>query len=124
MVDAALRNLGHNLYTDGLIDRTDMISLLRNAEDGGIIDSAELADLRAIAANTSLFGTASYVDVLATYIVSGNTANAKYPGSGHGQSGGELDQHQMEHLIGKWYSGAGSSDRERHLSPSSGQRCS
>ena len=36
VIDSALRTLGHNLYTDGLIDRNDMISLLRNAEDDSL----------------------------------------------------------------------------------------
>src|SRR4029078_12058273 len=39
VLDTALRDLGHNLYTDGLIDRNDMVSLLRNAEDGGVVDA-------------------------------------------------------------------------------------
>ena len=52
-----MRDLGHNLYTDGLIDRNDMISLLRNAEDGSVVDSTELTDLRAITSNTTLFGS-------------------------------------------------------------------
>ncbi len=57
VVDVALRNLGHSLYTDGLIDRNDMISLLRTAEDNGVIDSTELTDLRAIVSDTALFGS-------------------------------------------------------------------
>ena len=34
IIDAALKSLGHSLYTDGLINRSDMIALLRSAEDG------------------------------------------------------------------------------------------
>jgi hypothetical protein len=105
VVDAALRSLGHNLYADGRIDRNDMISLLRDAEDGGIIDSTELTDLRGIASNTTLFGTFDYVWKLSSYIVSGNTANAKYQGGSLGNLAAGSSTAQMEKLINKWFLG-------------------
>lgn len=105
VVDTALRDLGHNLYTDGLINRTDMISLLRDAEDGGSIDSTELTDLRNIVSNTSLFGSSDYVWKLSSYIVNGNTANAKYQGSTLGNLAAGSSSTQMENLINKWYLG-------------------
>jgi hypothetical protein len=105
VVDTALRDLGHNLYTDGLINRTDMISLLRSAEDGGTIDSTELTDLRNIVSNTSLFGSSDYVWKLSSYIVNGNTANAKYQGSTLGNLAAGSSSTQMENLVNKWYLG-------------------
>jgi Calpain family cysteine protease len=105
ITDAALRSLGHSLYTDGLINRSDMIALLRNTEDGGIIDSTELTDLKAIVANTSLFGTLSYVDQLAADIVNGNVANAKYQGQPLGYLAAGTSTAKMENLVGKWFLG-------------------
>jgi hypothetical protein len=105
VVDTALRTLGHNLYTDGLINRTDMISLLRDAEDGGAIDSTELTDLRNIVSNTSLFGSSEYVWKLSSYIVNGNTANAHYQGSTLGNLGAGSSSTQMEKLVNKWFLG-------------------
>lgn len=105
VIDAALRSLGHNLYADGRIDRNDMISLLRNAEDGSVIDATELTDLRAIVANTTLFGSFDYVWKLSSYIVSGNTANAKYQGTTLGNLVAGSSSTQMEKLINKWFLG-------------------
>lgn len=100
-----IRSLGHTLYTDGRIDRNDMISLLRSAEDGGIIDSTEMTDLQGIVGNSSLFGTSTDVWKLSTYIVSGNTANAKYLGQTLGNLVAGSTSTQMEKLIGKWFLG-------------------
>ena len=105
VVDAALRTLGRNLYTDGLIDRNDMIALLRNAEDNNTVDATELTDLRTITSNTTLFGTFDYVWKLSSYIVSANTANAKYQGQALGNLAAGSSAAQMEKLIGKWYLG-------------------
>ncbi|HEX5471196.1 MAG TPA: C2 family cysteine protease [Lacipirellulaceae bacterium] len=105
VIDSALRSLGHDLYSDGRIDRTDMISLLRSSEDGGIIDSTELTDLRAIVANTTLFNSLNYVDTLAGYVVSGNAANAKYQGQTLGNLTSGSSGTQMEKLVDKWFLG-------------------
>jgi len=105
VVDTALRDLGHNLYTDGLIDRNDMISLLRNAEDGNVVDATELTDLRAITANTSLFGSFDYVWKLSNDVVSANTANAKYQGTTLGNLTAGSSGTQMDNLVNKWFLG-------------------
>jgi Calpain family cysteine protease len=105
VVDAALRSLGHNLYADGRIDRNDMISLLRNAEDGSVVDATELTDLRTIASNTTLFGSFDYVWKLSTYVVSANAANAKYQGTALGNLAAGSSSTQMEKLINKWFLG-------------------
>jgi hypothetical protein len=105
IVDAALRTLGHNLYTDGLVDRSDMIALLKNVEDGGLVDSTEFNDLKAIVGNSSLFGTLDYVYKLSTYIVSGSVANARYQGQSLGNLAAGSTTAQMENLINKWFLG-------------------
>jgi hypothetical protein len=103
VLDTALRDLGHNLYTDGLIDRNDMISLLRNAEDGSVIDSTELTDLRTITSNTTLFGSFDYVWKLSSDVVNANTANAKYQGTALGNLAAGSSSTQMDNLVNKWF---------------------
>jgi hypothetical protein len=105
VTDAALRSLGHNLYTDNLIDRSDMISLLRETESGNQIDATELADLRAIVANTALFGNLDYVDQLAADVVNGSVANAKYLGGTLGNLVANSSSTQMDNLVNKWFLG-------------------
>ncbi len=104
--DAALRDLGHNLYTDGMISRSDIISLLREAEDGGIIDSTELSDLRLISNTASLFGGVESVQKLTGYAVASNTAaNVNYQGGALGNLSAGSSTAQMEKLINKWFLG-------------------
>jgi hypothetical protein len=103
--DAALRTLGSSLYTDGLIDRSDIIALLRDARDGGTIDSTELADLRAMAANATIFGSGAHVRALTGYVVNNTVANGKYQGATLGNlAAGSLSTH-MDNLINKWFLG-------------------
>jgi hypothetical protein len=104
--DAALRTLGASLYQDGVLDRKDAIALLRSAQDGSAVDQLELEDLRAIAANTKLFGSLDYVGKLTSYIVSANVANAKYMGGTLGNLAAGSSAAQLEKLIGKWFLGA------------------
>jgi hypothetical protein len=105
VVDTGLRALGSTLYVDRSINRTDMINLLRNAEDGGVIDATELTDLRRIVATTTLFSGAEHVWKLASYIVSPNAANAKYQGQALGDLVVDSAAAKMENLINKWYLG-------------------
>ena len=105
VIDSALRSLGHNLFADGRIDRNDMISLLRNAEDGSVVDATEFTDLKSIVGNASLFGTLDYVDLLASNVVNGNAANAKYQGAAMGNLAANSSSAQMEKLIDKWFLG-------------------
>jgi hypothetical protein len=88
-----------------LIDRSDMIALLRSAEDSAVLDATELADLRAIVANTSLFGSLDYVTKLASYVVNGNAANAKFQGQALGNVAAGSSATQLENLVGKWFLG-------------------
>jgi hypothetical protein len=103
--DAALRSLGHNLYTDGLIDRSDIINLLRDSEDGGVVDATELNDLRLIAATSSLFGSGPHIQVLTNYVVNYTVANNKYQGQNMGSLAAGSSAAHMENLINKWFLG-------------------
>jgi hypothetical protein len=82
-----------------------MIGLLRNAQDGGVVDATELADLRKIVQTTSLFSGAEHVWKLASYIVSANTANTNYQGAALGNLAAGSSAAHLEKLIGKWYLG-------------------
>ena len=70
-----------------------------------MIDSTELTDLRAIVSDTALFGPSDYVRTLSSYIVSGNTANAKYQGQALGNLAAGSTATLMEQLVDKWFLG-------------------
>jgi hypothetical protein len=103
--DAALSTLGSSLYIDSLIDRSDMMALFQSAQDGGLVDSTEFADLQRIAGNSSLFGSHDYVWKLTSYIVSGNSANAKYQGLTLGNLTVGSTAAHLGNLVNKWFLG-------------------
>lgn len=103
--DAALRSLGHSLYLDSVIDRGDMIALLTNVQDDGVVDATEFRDLQSIATNSATFGTPEAVRVLASYVVSGNAANEHYQGEVLGNLAAGTSAAQMQKLVDKWFRG-------------------
>src|SRR6185369_1371231 len=103
--DAALRALGSQEYQDGLIDRGDMIGLLRQAEVGGAVTATEMSDLQLIVNTTSLFGGVNYVQKLSSYIVLGSSANAYYQGQTLGNLVVGSSAGQLETLVDKWFLG-------------------
>lgn len=105
ITDAALRALGHDLYLDNLIDRNDMLALLNNVKDGGVIDGTELTDLRSVVAASSLFGSLAHVQELADYIANGTAANAKYQGAALGNLAAGSSSTQLDKLVNKWFFG-------------------
>ncbi|NMF59613.1 C2 family cysteine protease [Pseudanabaena yagii] len=100
--DAGIIALTRSLASDGNLSRNDMISIFRNAEDGGTIDASELMDFRTILTNASRFGMADYVRVLSNKIANSDPANAR---SGFGNLFAGSSSTQMENLIGKWFLG-------------------
>jgi hypothetical protein len=104
--DAALRALGSTLYADSIINRADLLALFDSAEDNGAVDAAELADLRAIAANTTLFAGAEHLWKLTSYVVSANPANGMFQGQSLGSLAAGSSAAQLDKLVSKWFFGA------------------
>lgn len=103
--DSELRVAVSSRFTDSVLDRNDIIAIFRNAEDGGVIDTNELTDLRKIISNASSFNMPNSVSVLANKIVNGDTANQKYQGASLGNLYAGSSDTQMEKLISKWFLG-------------------
>ena len=98
--DTSIRALSKSLFLDGILDRNDMIAILRDAKDNGAVDSTEITDLRTIVDNASDLGMADYVRVLSSKVVYGDTANK----SGNLQDGS--NDVQLDKLINKWFLGS------------------
>ncbi|MCS6782793.1 MAG: C2 family cysteine protease, partial [Gloeomargarita sp. SKYG98] len=108
--DEGLRTITRQLALDGLLCRNDMIAILRNAQDGNVIDAHELTDLRTIVTNAARFRMPDHVRVLANKVVHGDPANQWWTGGnqtrvalGNLVAGSSADH--MERLIGKWFLG-------------------
>ena len=118
--DSALRTLGHDLYLDGLIDRSDMLALFTSAEDDGVLDAVEFSDLQAITAKTSLFDNLEYVAKLSSYVVAGNAANAQYQGQSLGNLAAGSSSIQLQNLVNKWFLGLDRPATPSNYAPISG----
>ncbi|MCJ8278532.1 MAG: C2 family cysteine protease [Rivularia sp. ALOHA_DT_140] len=98
--DESIRTLSRSLFSDNTLDRNDMITILRDAKDGNIVDAAEITDLRTLVDNASNLGIQDYVRVLSSKVVYGDTANK----SGNLQTGSSAEQ--LDKLINKWFLGS------------------
>jgi hypothetical protein len=103
--DARLRFAVRSGFFDGKLDRNDMINLFRNAKDGGVVDSAELKDLRFLVNDKSYIAMDDHVRVLSSKVVNSNAANLQYQGKALGNlSAGSSNAH-LEKLVNKWFLG-------------------
>lgn len=104
--DAGLASLTATLFADGSLNRTDMIQILLNAGDGGIVDATEFLDLQTILTNAAAYNMPSYVKVLANDVVNGNAANARYQGVTLGNLAPGSSNLVLNTLINKWFYGS------------------
>ncbi|MFO0977565.1 MAG: C2 family cysteine protease [Planctomycetaceae bacterium] len=95
-----------NAYGDGLLNRTEMISILRLAGDDGTVSSTELSDYQYLVSPGAGFVILDYVRNLASDVVNSNSANAKFQGQTLGTLTGGSAATQLNRLIDKWFFGA------------------
>jgi hypothetical protein len=104
--DIGLRSTVRGAASDNLINRNEMISILRNAEDGSVIDSTELTNLRnLLTSNTRPFSIPDSVQKLTNKVVNSDLANQSYQGNALGNLSANSSAAQMENLINKWFLG-------------------
>lgn len=103
--DSVLRIESRNRFADSVLDRNDMIAVLRQANDGGTVDATEITDIRRLVSNASYLQMPEYVRVLSNKVVNGDTANQKYQGNTLGNLDAGSSNVQMENLINKWFLG-------------------
>ncbi|KAF3888584.1 MULTISPECIES: C2 family cysteine protease [Nostocales] len=104
--DEVIRSAARSRFSDGWLDRNELISILRESKDGNVVDATELADLRTLISNTSYIKTSEDVRVLSNKVVNNDTANQKYQGSSLGNLVAGSSSVQLENLINKWFYGS------------------
>ena len=104
--DAALRQLLKTDFADSAVNRTEMLAVFRQVQQDGTVTTNEFSDLKAVATNTSLFGSFSYVADLTRDVVLGSTANLHYQGTTLGNLAANSSATQLGKLVGKWFLGA------------------
>lgn len=104
--DAALRQLLRTDAADGAVNRTEELGVFQKAEQDGVINSNEFADLRTMAYNGWLFGSSSYLVDLTHNVALGNSANAHYQGTALGNLTAGAAGSKLDKLVHKWFLGA------------------
>ncbi|GAA6618930.1 C2 family cysteine protease [Scytonema sp. NUACC26] len=104
--DEVIRSSARLRFGDGLLDRNDIISILRESKDGSVVDATELSDLRTLVSNTSYIKIFDHVRVLSNKVINSDTANQKYQGNSLGNLAAGSSDVQLENLINKWFYGS------------------
>jgi len=99
--DLELRRLTRMYALDGVLNREEVMSLLRDATDYGSVNGTELTDLGTILSQLG-YMMPEHVKVLTSKVVNGDSANRR---SGIGNLVAGSSNTQMETLVGKWFLG-------------------
>jgi hypothetical protein len=99
--DPGIIGQARTFAADGQLSRNDMMAILGDAKDGGIIDSTELTSLRTLLSGRRTW-MPDYVYNLSNKIINSDPANTR---SGIGNLFAGSTATQMERLIGKWFLG-------------------
>jgi hypothetical protein len=89
--DAGVVGLARSKAADGILDRNDLLSIFRDVEDGGVVDTTELTDLKTLMANTTPFSISDPVRYLSNKLVTDSSA--------------EIGSTNFEASLGKWFLG-------------------
>jgi hypothetical protein len=102
--DPNLRNLVRTLDADHTLNRTDMMAIFREVEEGSVT-ATELGDLRTLVANASRLGMPDYVRDLSGDVIGNDPANLHYRGNTLGYLHAGSSGSQLEMLVEKWFLG-------------------
>lgn len=109
--DGELRSEIRSRLVDGVLDRADILSILRSAGDGNIIDAIEFADLTRLSRSFLDLNAApaarssDFVGNLLSKVVLGDRANANYKGQALGNLAVGSTKERLDALIDKWFLG-------------------
>jgi Calpain family cysteine protease/Bacterial pre-peptidase C-terminal domain len=104
--DVGIRGEARWRFADNVLDRNDMIAILRAAKDDSVVDGTELANLRSLVSKAFDFGMPDYVRVLSNKVVNGDVANQNYQSNPLGNLYAGSSDMQLEKLISKWFLGS------------------
>jgi hypothetical protein len=91
LADAGVVGLARSRAGDGQLDRNDMLSIFSDVEDGGLVDTSELLDLKTLITNTTQFSISEPVRYLSNKVSTDAFAN--------------IDTDAFQASLGKWFLG-------------------
>lgn len=101
-IDNNLNTAYKQYYADNILSRNEMVAILNNSRDNGVIDSIEFKDLKNIISQSNM---PEYVKYFADSIVNGSAANRYFNGSRLGNLLAGSSSDHMSKLIDKWFLG-------------------
>jgi Calpain family cysteine protease/Bacterial pre-peptidase C-terminal domain len=101
-----LRSDIKSFSADGVIDRNEVIRILRASVEDGVVNAIEFTDLKSLVSNASRLGMPEYVQVLANKVINGDVANQRYQQNSLGNLTVGSASTQMENLVNKWFLGS------------------
>jgi hypothetical protein len=104
--NTAIQQLSRSYFGDQVLNRYDMIAILRQAQADGVVDATEFKDFQTLISNGSNLGIPEYVRVLSSKVVNGDAANNTYQGNALGNLQPGSNGTHIEKLINKWFFGS------------------
>ncbi|AFY94438.1 C2 family cysteine protease [Chamaesiphon minutus] len=89
--DVGVVGLARSKAADGQLDRNDLLSIFRDVQDGSVVDTSELTDLKSLMATTTPFSISDPVRYLSNKLVTDAYAN--------------INTTNFEASLGKWFLG-------------------
>lgn len=103
--NASLQVLVDDRLTDQSIDRADMLAVFEHIKSDGVIRGDELRDVRRLVAAGAALQMPADVKNLASKVVNGNPANARYHGQVLGNLYAGASSSRLTNLVDKWFLG-------------------
>lgn len=103
--DDLLRSIARSAYSDGSLNRTDMIAIFGAVSRDGVVSTTELASLRSIVVTGSGLQMDEHVRALANKVVNRDAGNARFQGAALGDLVAGNTGSQLNSLVGKWFLG-------------------
>lgn len=103
--DPSLNTLLATFYSDGEINRSEMMQLIRSTVNDGTINATELADLRSLSSAQTNFQMPAHVREIARSLVTSNPANLQYRGQALGNLVAGSTATHVNNLVDKWFLG-------------------
>lgn len=103
--DTGLRQKLKSAFGDNVINRAEIVAAFNQVKQDGTVSTNEFNDLKAVANNSSLFGSFTYIADITKSVVLGNTANAKYQGTTLGNLTAGSTGAKLDKLVNKWFLG-------------------
>lgn len=105
LTQGTLKQLVDSFYTDQLLDRSEVIQVLRSVGSDNVVNTTELSDLRYLATQGSGYRMHDHVRSLATDVLNSNPANLRYQGTALGNLQAGSSAAQLNLLVDKWFLG-------------------